>query len=246
MSGPAAAFDGKVAVVTGASRGIGKAIALGLANQRATLCLVGRSERTLEEVARAASLVPTPAHVFKADLTDDEHVRSLSRFVEHQFKTVDILVHCAGQYGRGTFHESSVEQFDLLYRANVRAPYLVTQLLLPLLTSHGGQIVFVNSTQGLRAAGGVGLFAATQHALKAFADSLREEVNPYGVRVLNVFPGRTATPRMQSLYEGDGKTYLPELLLQPEDIASAVVNALALPRTAEVTDINIRPAVKSY
>jgi NADP-dependent 3-hydroxy acid dehydrogenase YdfG len=78
------------------------------------------------------------------------------------------------------------------------------------------------------------------------ADSLRDEVNADGIRVLSVYPGRTATPRMAALFEKEGKTYRPELLMQPGDIASMVAHTLALPRTAEVTDISIRPMLKSY
>ena len=92
----------------------------------------------------------------------------------------------------------------------------------------------------------VSQFAATQHALKAIADHLREEVNADGVRVISVFPGRTATSRQAALYAREGRPYQPELLLQPEDVASVVVHALALPRTAEVTNVSIRPTLKSY
>jgi len=92
----------------------------------------------------------------------------------------------------------------------------------------------------------VSQFSATQHALKAFTDSLREEINADGIRVLSIFPGRTATPRQATLYKLGGKDYQADLLLQPEDIASIVTAALALPRTAEVTEIHIRPLIKSY
>jgi NADP-dependent 3-hydroxy acid dehydrogenase YdfG len=77
------------------------------------------------------------------------------------------------------------------------------------------------------------------------ANALREEVNPFGVRVLNIFPGRTATPRMRALFAAEGRRYRPAALLQPEDIAAMIVQALSLPRTAEVTEIHIRPMRKS-
>ncbi|MBV9131454.1 MAG: hypothetical protein JO318_02085 [Chloroflexi bacterium] len=82
--------------------------------------------------------------------------------------------------------------------------------------------------------------------MKALADSLRQEINVDGVRVLNVFLGRVATPRQEKIYSGQEWTYQPELLLQPEDVAAMVLAALSLPRTAEVTELNIRPAIKSY
>jgi NADP-dependent 3-hydroxy acid dehydrogenase YdfG len=82
--------------------------------------------------------------------------------------------------------------------------------------------------------------------MKAVADSLREEVNSDGIRVLCVFPGRTATPRTKRLFHEEGKAYRPDLLMQPEDVATMVVHALKMPRTAEVTEIMIRPLFKSY
>lgn len=101
-------------------------------------------------------------------------------------------------------------------------------------------------SKGLQAHAYAGQFAATQQALKAIADSLREEINSEGVRVLSVYPERTATPRMESLFQIEGKEYRPELLLQPEDIAQTVIDALMMSLTAEVTNINIRPRIKSY
>jgi NADP-dependent 3-hydroxy acid dehydrogenase YdfG len=122
---------------------------------------------------------------------------------------------------------------------------MLTQRLLPLLATSCGQVVFINSSAGLMAKRpAVGQYAATKHALKAIADSLREEVNPKGIRVLTVYLGRTATPMQEALYRQEGKIYHPEVLMQPEDVASVVVHSLMLPRTAEVTDISIRPMSK--
>jgi NADP-dependent 3-hydroxy acid dehydrogenase YdfG len=84
-------------------------------------------------------------------------------------------------------------------------------------------------------------YAASKHALRALADGLRDEVNKKGVRVITVFPGRTATPMQEAVHRYEGRPYDAERFLQPEDVAAAAVNALALPRTAEVTDLHIRP-----
>jgi len=181
-----------------------------------------------------------------ADLTNDHDIEKLALFATNDLRGPHILVHCAGFYSRGTLNEASIAEFDRLFHANVRGPYLLTQALLPALISLRGQIVFINSPQGLSASAGVGQFGATQHAMKAFADSLRDEVNPSGVRVLSVYPGRTATPRMDAIYREAKSRYEPEVLLQPDDIAAVVLNALSLARTAEVTNIMIRPMLKTY
>ena len=164
--------------------------------------------------------------------------------LKHDLTHVDILIQNAAMYARGSIEEADVSDFDKQYQTNVRAPYVLTQALLPMLKSRRGQVVFINSSSGITARPLSAQYDATKHALKAIADSLRGEVNVHGVRVLSVYLGRTASEMQQRLSEMEGKPYTPETLLQPEDVASVVVNALSLPRTAEVTDIWIRPAMK--
>jgi NADP-dependent 3-hydroxy acid dehydrogenase YdfG len=236
----------QIAVVTGASRGIGKAIALELASRGVTLCLLGRNRSTLQETAHAAAYLQTKALIYELDLTDEEGIGRFAEYARHRFGSVDILVHSAGSYAHGALADTTTDDFDGLYKANVRGPYLLSQALLEMLKKRSGQIVFINSTLGLKAKGAVGPFASTQHALRAIADTFREEVNSYGVRVVSIFAGRTATPRIAAVFEREGRTYRPELLLQPDDIAKVVTHTLQLPHTAEVTDIHIRPLMKSY
>lgn len=227
-------------LVTGAGSGIGRAIALRLAGAGADVEAIGRRRDALEETAHRARSDRIAVHA--ADLTVDEDIADLSqRFLD---RGLDVLVHSAGAFSLGTLEQAPVEEFDLLYRTNVRAPYRLTQALLPALKRNSGQIVFINSTVGLAARANVSQFAATQHALKALADSLREEINPAGVRVLTVYPGRTATERQARIYELEGRDYAPENLMQPEDVAATVMAALTLPRTAELTDLRVRPMRK--
>jgi NADP-dependent 3-hydroxy acid dehydrogenase YdfG len=239
-------FANRVAVVTGAGGGIGKAIALALASRGATVALVGRSMENLNAAADAVRALSPQARQYQVDLTLDDSVRTLGRTLEQDFGALDLLVHSAGVITVGRLEVASVEDFDQQFAANVRAPYLLTQILLPILKSRQGQIVFINSSAGVSTRAEIGQFAATQHALKAIADTLRHEVNAACVRVLSIYPGRTATPRQAGIFMSEGRAYRPELLLQPEDVADVVVQALALPRTAEVTDIHVRPAMKSY
>ena len=234
------------AVITGASSAIGGAIATAIASTGAAVCLVGRNVDRLEAVARNVRGTARSVQVISSDLTMDCAVQDLARLLEAEFKPLDVLVHCAGAFTTGKIEETAVGQLDALFRANVRLPFALTQALLPLLKLRPGQIVFINSSQGLAARADTGPYAATRHALKALADSLRQEVNADGIRVLSVYPGRTATPRMKSLYEAEGREYRPELLLQAEDIAQAVMASLQMPRTAEITNVEIRPLIKSY
>jgi NADP-dependent 3-hydroxy acid dehydrogenase YdfG len=239
-------FTDQVAVVTGASSGLGKAIALGLAMEGATVCLVGRQLETLGAVAERAPTIAPRILCQRADLTQDNDIRALAAYLQRDFRAIDVLVHSAGVLSLSRLETASVEDFDWQYRTNVRAPYVLTQALLPMIRARQGQVVFLNSSVGLNARANIGQYAATKHALKAIADSLRDEVNADGVRVLSVFLGRTATPMQAAIHKMEGRAYHPELLMQPEDVAAVVINALSVPRSVEVTDISIRPLVKSY
>lgn len=133
---------------------------------------------------------------------------------------------------------------ERMLAAKLVAPYALLCALLPFLIAARGQVVFLNSTQGLAASPGVGQFAATQHAMRAVADSLRGEVNARGVRVLSIFLGRTATERQRAIFAMEGRPFPEEHLIQPADVAQAVLAMLSLPRTAEATQLVLRPMQK--
>lgn len=237
------ASDPALALVTGASSGIGRAIALALADRGAALWLVGRRVEALEAVAEAARPRSACARCYRADLSLDADIERLGESLGQDVGRLDVLVHSAGIIAPGPMEQVSPADFEAQYRTNLRAPYFLTQTLLPMLREAHGQVVFINSSAGVVAKANVGPYAATKHALKAVADSLREEVNRLGIRVLTVYAGRTATPMQAGIHEREGEPYAPERLLQPEDVAATVIAALSLPRTAEVTDISIRPMI---
>jgi NAD(P)-dependent dehydrogenase (short-subunit alcohol dehydrogenase family) len=241
MAATASSLSGHVAVVTGASSGVGRAIALHLARAGATVCLVGRRAEALEDAARDARSSTPGAFVYRTDLANDAEMATLARDLRRDVGTVDVLVHAAGVIALGSIEEATAEEFDRQFRTNVRAPYVLTQALLPLLRSRRGQVVFLNSSAGLAGRGGAGQYAATKHALRAVADSLRDEVNRDGIRVLSVFLGRTATPMQAAVHQAEAKPYDPERLIRPEDVAAIVLSVLSLPRSVEVTDVTLRP-----
>jgi NAD(P)-dependent dehydrogenase (short-subunit alcohol dehydrogenase family) len=230
-------------VVTGASSGIGRAITVAFAAAGATVYAVARRREELEATAQLAR--PDAVVPLHADLTREDAVLELARTLGARDGGMDVLVHSAGTWSYGGFDTAPVAELDRQYATNVRAPYLLTQALLPALRASAGQVVFVNSTAGLTARAGVAQYAATKHALKAMADALREEVNSEGIRVLTVYPGRTASPLQARIFQVEGRPYLPERLMQPEDVASAVLHAITLPRTAEITDLTVRQMLKS-
>jgi NADP-dependent 3-hydroxy acid dehydrogenase YdfG len=251
VSGPGTAdggrLAGRVAVVTGASSGIGRAVALQLVTEGATVLAIGRDQTRLTALAKEAD-GPGTLVAEQLDLTDDAARDTFAAAFIASHGHLDYLVHCAGGYVHAPVAESSLDDFDAQYVANVRAPFALTRALLPALQAAGGRriadVVVVNSSQGVRATGGTSQFAATQHAMRAVADSLRHEVNADGIRVCTIHLGRTATPRQEAIYGREGRAYRPEVLIQPEDVAEVVAGVLALPPTAELTEIHLRPAKK--
>lgn len=228
-----------VALVTGASGAIGRAVAFDLLRYGVEVFMLGRNMARLshpqppEEARQKCRFVV-------ADLTDHDAIGRVGVEITARGR-LDVLVLSSGIYERSREPEIFARQIA----ANVLGPYSLLQQLIPLLIEAQGQVVFINSTQGLRATAEIGQFAATQHAMKAVADSLRDEVNGDGVRVMSVFLGRTAGERQRAIFAMEGRAYPPERLIQPADVASLVLFLLALPRTTEVTDIVMRPMQKT-
>jgi NAD(P)-dependent dehydrogenase (short-subunit alcohol dehydrogenase family) len=236
------ALLGRGAIVTGAGRGIGRAIAQQLTALGATVLCVSRTKSELDEVVRSTN---DKAVAFPIDISAQAAPTAMLDAMLAHAPSLDILVNCAGILTLGTMEQMDLAALDRAFAINVRSPYALTQAALPALKRSRGQVLFVNSSI-LRATNtaGRGAHAAAQAALKAFADSLRDEVNEYGIRVLSLMPGRTATTRTMQMFAAEGRPHRPDLLLQPEDVAEVACNALLLPRTAEMTDLFIRPMIK--
>jgi NADP-dependent 3-hydroxy acid dehydrogenase YdfG len=234
--------SGGVAVITGAGSGIGRAIALALAARSMPCCLVGKTLSKLQDVAQLANAVGVEAIPIALDVRDPGAGAMLAERLTFLERPIELLVHSAGVMRLARIEEATVEQFTKVLAVNVIAPFTITKYLLDKICASRGQIVFINSSILQNPSAGTALYAASKHALKGLADALRQEVNSKGVRVTSVYPGRTATPLQASVFQTEGRQYLPENLLQPEDVAEAVVNAIALPSTAEITEIMIRPA----
>ena len=232
------------AVVTGASGGIGGATARALVACGMSVCLTGRDITRLQKVEADIGPSAVKVLVHPCDLATDEGIRGLVARVAAQRWRVDVLGHAAGTIRLGDIESVGWDDLDEQYRMNLRAPFLLTKAFLPMLKESRGQVVFVNSTAALSAGADNGLYAATKHALRSLTNSIRDYVNPYGIRVASVFPGRTATPMQESVHRFEGRRYDEAGLVQASDVAELVVAALALPRTAEVTEIVLRPMKK--
>jgi NADP-dependent 3-hydroxy acid dehydrogenase YdfG len=235
----------KVALVTGAGSGIGRAMVSRLAGAGASVILVGRDRAKLDAVADETPAGGGTLVCVALDITRPEAGATLAQAVSTLRGRLDILVHSAGVFHLGSVRETATDVVRDELEVNAIAPYALTRCLVRFLVESTGQVVFMNSSVVGARRGGIAAYAASKAALLAIADALREEVNAHGVRVLSAYVGRTATPMQERIFAAEGRAYEPSKLLQPDDVASIVTAALSLPATAEVTDLHIRPMRKS-
>lgn len=230
-------------VLTGASSGIGAAVAEQLVASGRRVIGISRNQDAL--AALAARLGPKFQY-HPVDLSDDQALEAFvnGRLAAHP--SIGGLIHNAGLIMRGHLGSISAATLDSMLRVNIRAPFLLTSMLLPRLKAERGHLVFINSSAGLHASAGNAAFCASKFALRALAEAARLELNQHGIRVASIYPGRTATPTMERLYAKEGTEYVPELLLQPADVATAVLGIIDAPAHTEITDVSLRPRVKSY
>jgi NADP-dependent 3-hydroxy acid dehydrogenase YdfG len=217
------------AFITGASGGIGSAIAAALAPTH-SLLLAGRPSDRLDAVASRLD-----ATTFPLELTDPDAIEASCEIVD----ALDVLVHNAGLSIPGHVAESSVDEWRATFDVNVFGAVALTLALLPALRSARGQVVFVNSGSGRKVSPGMASYSASKFALRAFADSLRED-EPQ-LRVTNIFPGRTDTDMQRELVAFEGGEYDPAKFLRPETIAAAVANAVATPPDGHLHEVVLRP-----
>jgi NADP-dependent 3-hydroxy acid dehydrogenase YdfG len=223
-----------LALVTGASGGIGAATARALAAGHDVL-LGGRDEAALAALAAALP----GARPWPVDLTDPAAVAAAVVGIE----TLDVLVHSAGIAEIGALPATSVEMWRRSMEINVIAVAELTRLLLPALRAVRGRVVLVNSGQGRRVRAGWGAYAASKFALTAYADVLRLEEEPNGLRVTSVFPGRTDSDMQRAVRAAEGGAYEPDRYLRPDSVAEAIRFVVDGPADADVPELVIRPAL---
>ena len=240
-------LDHRLALVTGGGSGIGAAMVKSLAQAGMSVLLVGRDMQKLELTA-APLRTAYPEASFSC-LTLDFALppnEFSAQLADANFSvTPDLVVHSAGDFLAEDILSTDGASLELLFRVNVVSPLALTQKYVPALTSSGGQLVFVGSSVVQQPAKSkAGAYAMTKYAAQAMVDSLRDALNEQGVRVISCHPGRTATPMQERIFETEERHYSSERLLQPEDVSAAILAALQLPKTAEVTQLAIRPFFK--
>ncbi len=220
-------FDGKVAIVTGATSGIGMTTAFRFAEQGAQVAAVGRRKEILSKVQRAN------IRTYAVDLINEQETSTFARRTLEDFGGVDILVNAAGIIANGTIENTSLADYDLMMNINVRSVLQLTQLVLPSIIERKGNIVNVSSVTGLRAFPNVFAYCVSKAAVDQFTRCAALELAPKGVRVNAVNPGVVRTnlhlnsgmneDNYAAFVERSKTTHPLGRIGQPEEIADLIL-----------------------
>jgi len=216
-------------LITGVSRGIGRAVAELLLADGHRVCGIGRAP--LDDLPLAGHAV--------LDLAEPAGFAPALQPLLASVGRLDGLVHCAGVVRPGPLAETTPAEFADQFTVNVTAVAELTRLWLPALRAAGGTVLLVNSGSGLNARPPLSSYGASKHALRGYADALRQE-EP-GLRVSTVYPGRTDTDMQRTVRAAEAGEYEAEAYLRPATVAGVIASVLALPRDATVTDLTLRP-----
>ncbi len=224
-------------VITGASQGIGRAIAEAFAEEDgARLALVARTESKLETVAAACRDAGAEALVCPADVTDDDAVTRMADTVHDAWGVPDVLVNNAGAFTPAPLDETAPDAFREQVDVNLNAPFVVTKAFLDGMIDQGsGHLFFMASVAALQAYPGSVAYCAAKHGLLGLARVVREETKDQGLRVTTLLPGATRTPSW------DGTDLPDERFIAPEDVARALVDAYRLSDRTVIEEMVIRP-----
>ncbi len=218
-------LNGRSILLTGGGSGIGRSLALQLAEQDVRLTLVGRHAESLEEVAQQVRAAGSAAQVVTADLSRRGAPEDVVAQATVAFGGLDVLINNAGNVRAGRLEKISEEEITAQLDLNLTAPILLTRAALPALRASGdGLVVMMSSGIGLVAMPFYATYAATKAGVARFAEALRRELLGEGVEVITVYPGATSTPMMESSEAGADLGFEYE---GPDDVAAAVLAGIA-------------------
>jgi 3-oxoacyl-[acyl-carrier protein] reductase len=231
---------GQVAVITGAGRGIGAAIALALSRLGAIAVLCGRTRAALESSAHAIAHSGGTADSVPCDVTRLESVEAAARHIESSFGRVDILVNNAGIGGfGGPLHQLPPDAWEQILNTNLRGVFYTTRAFAPIMIrARSGHIINISSLAGKNALPNGAAYAASKWGLNGLSYSLAEELRSYNIRVAVICPGSTNT----DLGPHAGKDH--SKMLQPEDVAHAIAMLVTQATQSFVSEILMRPTQK--
>ncbi|RDI09813.1 3-ketoacyl-ACP reductase [Flavobacterium sp. AG291] len=227
----------KNALITGAGKGIGKAIALALAEEGTNVILLARTTADLEQTAAQAQAFGVKTLVLTADIADINSVNQAVEKAIAEFKTIDILINNAGVGKFGKFLDLTPEEFENIIKVNLFGIYYATRAVLPgMIEQQSGDIINISSTAGLRGAALTSAYSASKFAVLGLTESLMQEVRKHNIRVTALTPSTVATDMALDLNLTDGN---PEKVMQAEDVAELIIAQLKLNKRVFIKESGI-------
>jgi len=245
-------LDGKVAIITGASAGIGEATAIALAAEGAKVALVARRGDRLEALAQKITAAGGEALAIVADITDDAQIQKVVDKTKTNWGQIDILVNNAGIALIGEIASSDPADWRRMIDLNLVALMNLTHAVLPILQAQGsGHIVNISSVAGRTIRVGIGGYNVSKWGVNAFSEALRQEVSLQNIRVTVIEPGMVNTEINDNITDSIAKQRSEERRksitpLESEDVAAAIVYAVTQPPRVNVNEILIRPTTQTW
>jgi 3-oxoacyl-[acyl-carrier protein] reductase len=231
----------RVALITGGSRGIGKAIALRLAALGAPVCICGRDEGKLRVAADELRALSPKVLALRGDVTQETDIVALIQNVEREMGPISILVNNAGTGtgGFGAIQDKTEAQWDHIMNTNLKSVFLVSRAAIPgMIRRREGDIVNISSLAGKNTFAGGGIYCASKWALQGLSGCMAEDLRAHGIRVSTVCPGSVATD-----FVGRGPKD-PAKVLTAEDVAHAVAMVLTQGPQSFISEVQLRPVAK--
>ncbi len=227
----------KKALITGAGKGIGKAVAIALAKEGVNVILMARTQSDLDEVAKEVNALGVKSLTLIADVADINSVNTAVERALGEFKTIDILVNNAGVAAFGKFLELEPVAWENIIKVNLMGTYYVTRAVLPnMIERQTGDIINISSTAGLAGNALTSAYSASKFAVLGLTDSLMQEVRKHNIRVTALTPSTVATNMAKELNLTDGN---PDKVMQSEDMAELIIAQLKLNRRVFIKNSSI-------
>ena len=227
----------KNALITGAGKGIGKAIAIALAKEGVNVILVSRTQTDIDQLADEASNLGVKSLALAADVSDINSINSAVEKALAKFKTIDILINNAGIAAFGKFMELEPAEWEKIIQVNLMGTYYTTRAVISnMIERQTGDIINISSTAGLNGNALTSAYSASKFAVLGLTDSLMQEMRKHNIRVSALTPSTVATDMAKDLNLTDGN---PEKVMQSEDIAELLIAQLKLNRRVFIKNSSI-------
>lgn len=227
----------KNALITGAGKGIGKAVAIALAKEGVNVILLARTQSDLDEVAQEVNALGVKSLTLIADVADIKSVNTAIEKALAEFKTIDILINSAGIAAFGNFLELEPAAWERIIQVNLMGTYYVTRaVLLNMIERQTGDIINISSTAGLSGNALTSAYSASKFAVLGLTEALMQEVRKHNIRVTALTPSTVATDMARELKLTDGN---PDKVMQAEDMAELIIAQLKLNRRVFIKNSSI-------